>query len=84
MESIRQGADNNSKSLQANGLRQSHLEYNTARKIIGEIIGGYGNHGWRGGWTLLYRPTDDSSKLTNKFSHLSSIEQTLSPPGRRI
>ena len=39
MESIRQGADNNSKSFQANGLRQSHLEYNTARKIIGEVIG---------------------------------------------
>jgi len=38
MESIRQGADNNSKSFQANGLLQSHLQYNTARKIIGEII----------------------------------------------
>ncbi len=39
MESIRQGADNNSKSLQANGLRQSHLQYNTARKIK-----------WRNNW----------------------------------
>ena len=38
MESIRQGADNNSKSFQANGLLQSQEEYNTARKIIGEII----------------------------------------------
>jgi len=44
MESIRQGADNNSKSSQANGLLQSHLEYNTARNIIGEIIWGCGNH----------------------------------------
>jgi hypothetical protein len=39
MESIRQGADNNSKSFQANGLLQSQYEYNTTRKIIGKIIG---------------------------------------------
>jgi hypothetical protein len=39
MESIRQGADKNSKSFQANGRRQSHLQYNTVRKIIGEVIG---------------------------------------------
>jgi hypothetical protein len=44
MESIRQGAHDNSKSLQANGLLQSHKQYNTAQKIIGEIILGCGNH----------------------------------------
>ena len=43
MESIRQGADNNSKSFQANGLLQSHLDYNTPRKIIGEIVWGAEN-----------------------------------------
>jgi hypothetical protein len=43
MESIRQGADNNSKSFQANGLLQSHQEYNTAQKIIAKIIWGCGN-----------------------------------------
>jgi hypothetical protein len=30
------------------------------------------------------RSAADSSELANKFSHLSNIEQTLSPPGRRI
>src|SRR3989304_2198566 len=38
MESIRQGADDSSKSFQANGLLQTPLEYNTARKKIGEVI----------------------------------------------
>ena len=38
MESIRQGADSNSQSLQANGLLQSHQEYNTTQKKFGKII----------------------------------------------
>ena len=39
MESIRQGANNSSKSFQANGLLQTPLDYNTVRKKIGESIG---------------------------------------------
>ena len=39
MESIRQGANDSSKSFQANGILQTPLQYNTARKKIGEVIG---------------------------------------------
>jgi len=39
MESIRQGANENSRPFQANGLLQTPLDYNTGRKKIGEVIG---------------------------------------------
>src|SRR5271169_1111146 len=39
MESIGQGADDNSKPFQANGRRQSPIQLNTARKTMGKLIG---------------------------------------------
>jgi len=55
------------------------------RGLIRSLPGLNPGREWKwGDLTLRYRSAADLSKLTNKFSHLSKIDRTLSPRGRRI